>query len=353
MICIQCGKESKLYQNLCSECFASKNSFSSVPNYCDITICPTCNALLKSRQWISIDDFEDAVKTGTAECVEIDPTVKTSNVDIDLDFVSRNIAKAKLTIKMPYDDLTLIEDHDSEVRIKFEQCGNCSKIAANYYTAIIQLRAEGRDVSERETDNCLELVDRQVGSAQKSDQSIFISKLEKRHGGYDIYLSNQSIAKSIAKSLISTFGGTITSSNSLVGQKDGQEIYKMTYLVRLPVYQVGDIAEIDSRIVIIKGFSHLKIELVDLINWNTFKLNPNRIKRIKILEKLDDHVKGQIISRTENEFQVLDLDSYKTHYARIPDNYNEFTSGEKTITEEDEIYIFFHDENCYIIPPFI
>ncbi|UCH88211.1 MAG: hypothetical protein JSV49_08070 [Thermoplasmata archaeon] len=350
MYCIECGAETKLYKNLCRNCFSKSTSFSSVSKYCNATICPTCNAMLRSKQWLPFDEFEEAVEKAVLDKIKIDPSIKTSNIDIGLQFDTKHLANAEITAKLNYEDLTLTESNKCEVRIKYEQCDVCSKMSAQYYSAIIQIRAEERALTEKEIDRCLDLVGAQIETSQTSDKSIFISKVEKIHGGYDIYLSHQNIAKSIAKNLVATYGGIMNSSSSMAGQKDGKEIFRMTYLVRLPKYQLGDVVKIEDKIVLVFGITNKKLDLIDLSNWLKFSQTPKRLKTIKIIANKSDYRKAQIISGTHNEFQVLDLSNYKTYDVPIPEHFQYYdkSNSEKKIPEE--IYILNYENNIFLIP---
>src|SRR5207247_664849 len=60
-------------------------------------------------------------------------------------------------------------------------------------------------------------------------------------GGLDFYVSTNALAKGLARDLAGAFGGTVTASPKLFGQRQGREVYRVTALVRLPAFQKGDV----------------------------------------------------------------------------------------------------------------
>jgi len=49
-----------------------------------------------------------------------------------------------------------------------------------------------------------------------------------------VYLSSNTVARTIARELADTFRGTIGSSPKLFGRKKGKDLYRVTYVVRIP-----------------------------------------------------------------------------------------------------------------------
>src|SRR2546428_11974 len=73
------------------------------------------------------------------------------------------------------------------------------------------------------------------------DTDSFVSRIEEVHGGLDFYVSANALGKALARDLSESFGGTVSSSPKLYGQKQGREVYRVTSLVRLGPFHVGDV----------------------------------------------------------------------------------------------------------------
>jgi nonsense-mediated mRNA decay protein 3 len=351
MNCIKCGSETKLYENLCSNCFVEDNKFSSLPGVINVTLCPTCNARLKSRHWESSSSIEESIELTVEDHIKLDPKIGYSHNQIEQVMRDRHITDVMVECDFHFDDLPIKENHKSEVRLKFEQCDICSKIAASYFTSIIQVRADERTLTDTEIDEILDRIGGEVERLEMQDRSVFISKVENMHGGFDIYISKQSAARQIIKTLLSRYGGTTSSSPSLVGQKDGKDIHRITFLIRLPKYQHHDVVNIDGKLFLIRRISSRKLDVIDLFSWEKTSLSSKNLKRLKVLAKKADLHEAQIVSMTASELQVLDTRSYKTYDVMIPKNYSDIISGSVVDLSEIKIYIIFNeDEEPVLIP---
>src|SRR3989442_16036147 len=65
------------------------------------------------------------------------------------------------------------------------------------------------------------------------DAGAFVSRIEEVHGGLDFYVSTNALGKSLARELSESFGGDVSSSPKLFGQKPGRDVCRVTSLVRL------------------------------------------------------------------------------------------------------------------------
>jgi nonsense-mediated mRNA decay protein 3 len=59
------------------------------------------------------------------------------------------------------------------------------------------------------------------------------------------------MGKKISKRIAQEFGGKIAESKKISGRVDGKEIFRFTYLVRLPSFRKGDIVMDNSTLVIV------------------------------------------------------------------------------------------------------
>ena len=103
-----------------------------------------------------------------------------------------------------------------------------------YYEAIIQVRPESAAMGEALMEEIKSYVRSRVGSQANATEGCFLSKEEEVHGGVDFYVSSNALARAIARELAKKFGGTIGSSPRLHGMVRGKEVYRVTYIVRIP-----------------------------------------------------------------------------------------------------------------------
>jgi nonsense-mediated mRNA decay protein 3 len=75
------------------------------------------------------------------------------------------------------------------------------------------------------------------------------------HGGLDFYLGSSSLGKLVSRALSQAFGGTIKESHKLVGRKEGKDVYRTTYSVRLSDFRIGDFVRVDKQVFQVKKIS--------------------------------------------------------------------------------------------------
>ena len=64
-----------------------------------------------------------------------------------------------------------------------------------------------------------------VGKRAAKGEEVFVTKVEAVRGGADVYLSSNTVARTIARELADTFHGTIGSSPKLFGRKAGKDLF--------------------------------------------------------------------------------------------------------------------------------
>jgi len=280
----------------------------------------------------------------------INEKVKFVKLNFKIQMRDKHMADVGTECRLSYEDLELIENYSTEVRLKYEQCDVCSKIASSYFTAIIQVRADKRPLTENEIESSLDLIIKEIERTQIHDREVFISKLEKMHGGLDAYISKQSAAKQIVKLLLAKYGGTTTISHSLVGQKDGKDVNRITILARFPEYQKRDIVDISGKKMLITNITSRKIDVIDLTTWSKASFSSRNIKNLKILAKFSDYHKAQAVSQSEKDIQILDLESYKTYDMPIPQSFYNYIKKPKSEMSNFEIYLVILDDGTYLVP---
>jgi nonsense-mediated mRNA decay protein 3 len=100
----------------------------------------------------------------------------------------------------------------------------------------------------------------------------FISDINIIRDGLDIIVGSQHIGLLIARRITAELGGRFSTHPKLVGERDGQQLYRITYSVRLPKYQkrdiirfkkhYGEVIQADSRNLRVFDFSDGAIKVI-------------------------------------------------------------------------------------------
>ena len=139
-----------------------------------------------------------------------------------------NKAIVSLNVKTAIKGVEIEERGEVEVLLKKETCERCSRIAGGYYEGIVQIRAGSRSPLEEELAMAEEIAYSGLGETD------FISKERKLKEGLDIYVSSMECGRRISRGIVKKLGGSFSESRKLYGRKDGRNIYRVSFSVRLP-----------------------------------------------------------------------------------------------------------------------
>jgi nonsense-mediated mRNA decay protein 3 len=138
-----------------------------------------------------------------------------------------------LVAKAEIKGVEIEERGEVEVILKQETCERCSRIAGGYYEGIVQIRAENRIPTEEELVMAEKIAYSSVGEAD------FVSKERKLKEGVDVYVSSMECGRRISRQIVKKLGGVFSESRKLYGRKDGRNIYRVSFSVRLPELEEG------------------------------------------------------------------------------------------------------------------
>jgi nonsense-mediated mRNA decay protein 3 len=231
--CVECGKEGPTLGGVCADDFQRKHVLVRGPEYLDVVRCAHCGRLERRGRWTGAD-FEDVAAGLLADRVEVDPQVAAVRFDVRLRPVDERNLDAQMRATSSVGPWELESSFRTHVRVRPGACPTCSKQKGRYFVGTVQVRADGRPLTEDEVRRVREIVDRSASGEE------FVSLVEEVRGGLDIKVSSNQFAKRLAAGLSKALGGTVGSSATLHTQREGREQYRATYAVRLPGYREGD-----------------------------------------------------------------------------------------------------------------
>jgi len=213
-------------------------------------------------------------------------------------------------------------DEDSViVRLKNTVCKRCSRQLGSYYESIIQVRTGEKTLDDDLRDEVVRYVTASVETQSKTNRSLFISKVQEVPGGVDIYLSSISLGKTLTRDLSDSYGAEVKESSSLVGvSSDGQEVYRVTFLLRLPMYHVGDVILFNDRPYKLTAVNKNGGKMVDLYSFRETSIKKFELLTVKVLFKAKDVKEATVVSSSPKEIQVLHPTTYITKDVRVPED---------------------------------
>ncbi len=337
MKCIVCGGREAVADGLCEECLRERVAPFRVDPYMDITVCPHCGAVRERRAWLPVDDLMAHLESFVRRHVEVSCTLDKLEIEVTLGREERRVFPVTVVATGMYRGVRITSELHSTLRLKSEACPTCSRYFGNYFEAILQLRAEG---SFREGE--LEDIKREVydlaARIREGNRKFFITKDGEMHGGWDFYLSDKHEAKKIARYLGEKYGADVGESPQIGGRRDGQDVYRVTYSVRLPPYREGDFVRFRDGIYMVMRTGGKWVKLINAVDGRTCQVKRTDFGReMKLLATREDVESAVVVSYTDREVQVLDPRTYETVTIRRPPGF----SGEEEIRVvriEDELY---------------
>ena len=337
LFCPECGKEtSELYNNRCRECFLSNLTLITCPSVIKIRVCPVCGAHFTAGKWVRETDQREVLFHEITGSIMLHPDAKHEELDISEEEIDQSRFLAHVIVSAVVSGLNATATADVEIRIKNETCDTCSRIAGGYYAGIVQLRASNRIISGKEVDRCIELADHLLKKLTgKGDRFAFISKVEELKEGVDLYIGSATSCKQVCRAIIRELGGSYTTSPSLVGRKDGEDLYRITCAMRLPEFISGDIVAIRDMVIEV-AHQDKQIHGTDLINGRRVSLGAGMDAPAVKIGSRNDATMTVLVAIEGDTVQILDPETYETILLKKPVFFHEESGSEVRVVRTNE-----------------
>jgi nonsense-mediated mRNA decay protein 3 len=318
LFCVECGREGELIGALCKDCYSKKHAKASLPEHVDVTLCAHCSAMQTDHGWKDVGSVKEAAEAAIESALQVTKDAKVNGISVRLVEQDERNLEAGVTARLTSNGVEMERELSTVVRLKRGSCTECSKQQGRYYEAILQVRGPGKTLDEAEERAIERVVKGRVGTLRKSSREVFISKTESVKGGLDFYFSTIPAAKSIARELQETMCAEYKESSSLWGRRDGKEVYRMTFLVRLPGFSPGDVVEYQSRAYYIKGMSRGVVHGIDLVTGEERALKPKTAGECALEQPRGKILRAVVLTEKAGELQVLDPDTMAVMEVKTP-----------------------------------
>lgn len=219
--CPKCGQETeRLYGNkkkLCAECYGQTYDLIELPSTVQITVCPVCGRMRKRGEWLEEYTLQDQLGAKFSEFSEPD-------VELELQYWEED---EKMFVRVHSSKGEIESSQDTELKLHNQTCKTCSKFEGGFYKVKMQLRGEA-DL-ERVSHELAE----KAAEVTNEDRKDFLSNLNEHRDGYDFYLSTEKIAGELLDVLKARHDPEIKRSYELLGNDDGQKVYRNVISVRI------------------------------------------------------------------------------------------------------------------------
>lgn len=254
--CYECGspelKGTPLIEGLCQRCFAREHKLLSAPQELELKVCDSCGACMVGGKWVEPIAGQEsglreaAVRRALSELrvaeftpagLRYIPQAQAAGLELGVEpklggeeVVVKISARGRIHELQPQ---PREESISVKVRLGWGKCDVCSLRSVGHYDAILQVRGE-RLAPERlgELRGVLEAC---AAEERKRDRRAFVSRIEERREGLDLYVTPASLARKMAALLKAEFGARMSESAKLVGvDRRGRKRFRASVLARLP-----------------------------------------------------------------------------------------------------------------------
>jgi len=182
LFCVECGREGPTVEGLCPACFRAKRPLVRPPETIDAVVCKECGRVETAGGWARVP-LESAIPRILQERVPVDP--RAARPAFSYSMAREDPRNYRLTVKVAarIQDVEVVESFTTRLRVKQGQCPTCTRRRSRYYEGIVQLRAEGRALTDAERGRLVRFVEEAVERRAAKGEEAFVSKVEVVRGG--------------------------------------------------------------------------------------------------------------------------------------------------------------------------
>ncbi len=276
--CPKCGRQTdEFFDSVCKDCFREGITLLEPRDLeVSLSVCPLCGCYFKGKEQTTIEAVaEDSVRKALRRKFGSDCPVEILDLNTEFKEGERR-ARVVLAVKAEINGVDIVERGEGAVILNRETCERCSRIAGGYYAGIVQIRADGRVPTDEELRRAEDIAYASLG------ESDFVSKEQLLKEGLDIYVSSMEFGRRISREIVKKLGGSFSESQKLYGRKDGRDIYRVTFLIRLPGFKEGEVVELgDKRISVENVVTGKGIECVDVNTGERVFLSKKELMKAK------------------------------------------------------------------------
>ncbi len=255
---------------------------------------------------MSVGSIKEASEMSIENALAVSKDAKVADLVVKLSERDERNLEAEVGVTIAAHGKIFHRALSTSVRLKRGACDTCSKQMGKYYEAILQVRGPERSLSENDMREVERMVKARVMTLRKTSREVFLSRIDQVKGGLDFYFSTIPAARTIAKELQEDLCAEFKESSSLWGRKDGKDVNRMTYLVRLPGFRQGDIIEHTGRDYYVRGMSRGVIRTVDLVTGDELPIKIGESHECVLAASKVTIKKAAVVLETDRDIQVVD-----------------------------------------------
>jgi nonsense-mediated mRNA decay protein 3 len=170
------------------------------------------------------------------------------------------------------------------------------------------------------------------------DRNAFVLRDEEIDRGLDVYMGTTNAGRMLAREIAQTWGGKITEHAKTVGQKDGLDLVRLTFAVRLPEYKAGDVVVVKEEPAQITSVGTRTVQALDLRTGRMKHLDRDAVDKALVL-KAEDALDAIVVADLGAELQLLDPVTYQTVTVLRPEGTDAVGETVKVLRHEGDLLL--------------
>ena len=235
---------------LCDECYFESFDLVDAPERIEVRVCSRCGAVHRGNRWVDVGarDYTDIAVEETADRLAVHLDADEIEWGVEPEQVDENTIRMHCLFTGVVRGTPVSEEVIVPVYVARQTCDRCGRIAGDYYSAIVQVRGTDRVPTAEENDRAVRIAEAYIADREsKGDRNAFITETTRTEDGVDMKISTNQMGQGIAQRIVRELGGSVSEAPTLVTEdEDGNEVYRVTFTVRLPPYTPGDVIDLDD-----------------------------------------------------------------------------------------------------------
>ncbi len=291
-----------------------------------LTLCSTCDSFLYRGRWSPLTLFDTFIH----KQLVYNPRAVIETVEFPMPIFEEKPKEFTLPLLVIGSVSSAVasyeEEYEIEIPIHLEQCSKCKQATGGYFEGILQIRNPREEV--------IAFVEEWVSR----HPDMRISRKKEISTGIDFEVTNQQMLVTLGHELHRRFGGLIQKNAKLhtYDHQKSKKVYRLTVLVRLPLFWVGSILETRKRLVRVTKMGST-LHVFDI----------RRRKGSALVCPFDDEVEELtpqevVISSNQPNMNILDPQTYQEVPLAVPvDKY----PGESILVVQDARHAWYAIED--------
>jgi nonsense-mediated mRNA decay protein 3 len=337
---------------LCDECYLADVELVRVPAEITLTECRECGSIHRETGWESPEatDRVGLAVDAVTRALDVHRAADEVAWSVDPEPVDADAVRVHCQIEGRINDTPVRATPTVSVSVIEGTCERCGSIRADDYAATVQVRAAGRETTAVERERATDVADHVLADReQRDDRTAYVSAVDETDGGLNIRCSTPDLGRAVSSAIAEECHATVDTSRRLITEDgDGNRVYRMAYVVRLPAFQPGDVIDPeddDGPVLVDRVGSRLHGRR--LVSGAGYDGEPTDTDPRKVGNRSDAESTTLVAIEDEHSIQVLDPETYQTR--SIPRPVDPET-GERYTPEGDTVAVFKARSGLYVLP---